>query len=470
MKLSQGMQHIFIYGLAVLLQKFSGFLLLPFTTHYLSPAQFGTLEILVTIINFFLLFDIGSEALQRFAGQKHAAYTLPKILMSIIAMGMALSAILLILSYALNARLILLLPNIQTNDVWLTCIAIIQYIFIVPLFTALRVEGRAFLYMFISILQLILQFSLTIYFLKQGWGITAILIANVVAGAWVLTIFVWTYRKTIKYKELSQKVLKAMIHYQLPLIGSGLMLFCTQGLDRWFLAAFVNEAALGIFAVGMKFVVLFAFMFQIFQMWWMPKRFQVLEQADGKETNARVANYLVVILFALMMMVAIATWIAMHWFVPASYHGILPYIPWLLLAFCFKLLADILNIGIYLPSKPVMPFVYNAITASLALLGYIILVSKYGIAGLTATLLIIYAIRMFLFYYGSQRRCYLKYKSKALAALGVVTFIALLSFYTFTTFIYQFLAIGVALMFFIFWVRKHALLPSIKDLIQLAKP
>src|SRR5215472_4030144 len=69
-EIQTALRHTAVYGLATALTKAIGFLMLPFYTHYLNPADYGILEILdlsMTLIGMFLNLGLTTAILRRYA-------------------------------------------------------------------------------------------------------------------------------------------------------------------------------------------------------------------------------------------------------------------------------------------------------------------------------------------------------------------------------------------------------------------
>lgn len=69
-------RHTAVYGLASILSKAVSFLMLPFYTHYLTPSDYGTLEILdlsMTLFGMFLNMGLTAAILRSYAAAESAA-------------------------------------------------------------------------------------------------------------------------------------------------------------------------------------------------------------------------------------------------------------------------------------------------------------------------------------------------------------------------------------------------------------
>ena len=66
-------------------------------------------------------------------------------------------------------------------------------------------------------------------------------------------------------------------------MGSGLLAFALNGIDRLLIAEYVSMEALAIYSVALKFSIAIPLLMQPFGLWWMPKRFALLNQYNGHQ-------------------------------------------------------------------------------------------------------------------------------------------------------------------------------------------
>ena len=94
-EIATALRHSFVYGVGGVLVKGVGFFLLPLYTHYLSPPDYGLLEVLEVSISLLAMFlNMGvTAALLRYYGAAETESQKRKVVGSIFLFSLALSEI-----------------------------------------------------------------------------------------------------------------------------------------------------------------------------------------------------------------------------------------------------------------------------------------------------------------------------------------------------------------------------------------
>ena len=414
-----------LYGLSIFLMKGISLVMLPIYTHYLIPEDYGRLEVLVIFSNIacvFLSFGL-VEALYRFVGfassiekqQQHAAECL------------LVAAIIAIISYTLfhfySSDLLFLLPgNITENEVYLLGIALsIEGLINIPL-AWLRITERAGLFFIISMLKVLLQVSLTFYWLINGWGISSILAAGAVSSIVVAIILCVIQLKETKL-SFSIPHLKSIITYAVPILIGGAATFSLSGMDRWLLAENFGAKEIAAYAIAIKFALVPILLIQPFTLWWFPKRFSVLKEPNGAITNAHFAMLGAIISVAICAFLGLLGPLLIKYLTPEEYHIASVFLPWLLLCTLLKMLSDLLNLGCFVDKNSQLQMNINIAACSIGAILLFILIPKFMIEGALAALIIANMARTVMFYYFSQQKIYLPYKFKFLSSSIITAFV-----------------------------------------------
>jgi O-antigen/teichoic acid export membrane protein len=354
-----------LYGLSIFLMKGISLVMLPVYTQYLAPEDYGRLEVLVVFSNVAsIILGFGLvEALYRFVGladgienkKRHAAECL--LVAGIIALG----------SYTIfhffSKDLLLYLPgNITENELYLLGVALaVGGLINIPL-AWLRITERAGLFFGISMFKVVLQVSLTFYWLTNGWGITSVLAAGAVSAVIVAVILCIIQLKETRLR-FSVTHIKSIITYAGPIFIGGAATFALSGMDRWLLAEHFGAIEIAAYAIAIKFALVPTLLIQPFTLWWFPKRFSVLKEENGEKANAHFAVLGSILSVIICGVLGLLGPILIQVLTPATYHA---------------------AIGIL----PPLFMVIGALTA----------------------LIIANALRLVLFYYFSQKKVYLPYK------------------------------------------------------------
>jgi len=273
----------------------------------------------------------------------------------------------------------------------------------------LRITERAGLFFSISMLKVLIQVSLTFYWLINGWGITSILAAGAVSAVVIALILCVIQLKETKL-SFSLKNVKSIIYYAGPIFIGGAATFTLSGMDRWLLAEHFGAIEIAAYAIAIKFALVPTLLIQPFTLWWFPKRFSVLKEHDGKNINAHFAVIGAIISVLICGGLGLLGPVLIQLLIPAAYHAAIGILPWLLLCTLLKMLSDLLNLGCFVEKSSQLQMNINLVACGFGGLLLIILVPLFMVDGALIALIVAGIIRMVLFYYFSQKKVYLPYK------------------------------------------------------------
>ncbi len=396
--LSPGVKSTLAYGLINVICKACGVLMLPITSRYLDPDSFGLLEVLVTIIYVFILFDFGAQSLQRFAAKDVNSAEFDKQLasavFSVLLFALPISTLFLCSAYYWQ-------PQLFSSLVFVG-ITIFFALVYAPMFTAMRLENRLKAYGFFAIFYVVTQTVLTIVGLMLGYGINAVLAANALSSSLSCLLAFVLYRKCFTRKNIDYHLVQINYRYQWPLVFAGILAFIYQGLDKWVLADMVSLASVAYYGIASKFVMIALFAMLPVQQWWHAKRFAILDKHNDIAALSRITNVIILMHLITSVTIISISLCLFEWIVPRTYDQAKLIIPALTLAYTFKNLPDLVATGAYAADRPWGVPIINACAALACIIGYILLVPEQGIVGLLYLLNGVFFIRMFCFFCLSQ--------------------------------------------------------------------
>ncbi|SED89478.1 lipopolysaccharide biosynthesis protein [Pseudomonas anguilliseptica] len=415
------------YGLGIVLMKGISLFMLPVFTAYLAPAEYGRLEVVLALACIAtLLLSAGlSEALYRYAGLAPNEGERVAVLRDVFAASWLMGSAGLLCGWLLAAPLAAWLPGqVSAYEVQLLAIAVaLEGCIGIPL-AWLRMCDRAVSFFMLTSGKVVLQTSLTWWCLAQGQGVEGVLLAgalsSMVLAAWLAIDQVRVYGVALRWQRLP-----SLLVYGMPMMVSGFAGFMLAGLDRWWLAAQVGEAAMAPYALAAKLALACGILLQPFSLWWYPRRFLLLKQSDGLQRTARGAVLGSILSVTACGAVGLIAPLLILWLTPSDYHQAIHYIPLLVIAMALKQMAELLNLGCYVDKHSHTQMLINIFSAALAVLAYACWVESYAVYGVLWAMLLSYGVRLLLFYWFSQRRMALPYALGPLyacsaAALGVL--------------------------------------------------
>lgn len=431
------------YALGIVMMKGISLLMIPYVTRQLSPMEYGTLEILLIFADIStLIIGFGLvEALNRYVGSSLSNNSESKTLISqCFILAIFVCTIMMMALYLSANSIINLLPaKVSTGQLFLIAFpALLEGLIAIPL-TLMRMQLLAKYFCFANVAKALLQAVMIIVLLQLGCGIDGILIAGAISSLFlVLCLLPYQWKQMDKgwysswYKnsfksEYWQTMLK-IIRYGAPIVLGRLALFAMTGLDRWLLADKVGIEQLAVYAIAVKFALILALLMQPFGLWWFPYRFTLLKQENGKKECAHYAmlGTNLGLILGFIMLLTLPTFIQL--ILPETYHDAAFIVMALLAVNMIKNAGDLLNLGCFINSSMSQMWV-QWLCAIVAVIGYVLFIEDYGVWAATAVLLLVYLLRLLLFYSYSQHVLFLPYQHKTWLLTLLFGNLALMVFY-----------------------------------------
>ena len=423
-KMNPAIRHSIIYGLSIALMKSVSLIMLPITAHYLTPNEFGQLELLTSIgIVCSILVGLGLEhTLFRFASgngdiKKNKQGAAAILTLSLIAGMIALGGFWLI-TPTIIANISVDISELQLRLI-LTVISL-EGAVAIPL-AWLRMNDKVLSFFLATSLRTVAQALLIVLFLMSGFGVDGVLeaclIAAVVQALILSALMIADVGMVFKFSQF-----KKFLFYSLPIVASGIIAFTLAGLDRWLLAAFRPLSDVAIYGIAAKFAIATVLLVQPFGMWWLPKRLAIIKQQGGEKIAAHYISIGIMIVMVVAVFVSLVSPFLIHWLLAPTYHQAIDYVLWLILAMAFKEIGELVNIGCFIGKSTYLQLAINTICAAVGLTTMWLGIEDWGITAVVAALNFAYLSKAILFFIVSQRLLPLPYNKSTLLiviALGV---------------------------------------------------
>lgn len=380
------MKAIILYGFVLFFTKAMAIITIPMVTSAIAPAEFGKLELIVSIVECAALiaglaiaesFNRATTLLKRrqMAG---AALVTTGFMLSFFQMGAWLYQ--------------------SENPLWLHLSLItagLTAMVELPL-ANLRSENRGRFFAIILITRSLLQVSLQYIFLSKGYGITGILFANMMVEIGVSLFLALHFAKNYGF-GFSRSAFRDIFHVSFPYVLGGLAMFAVGNADRWFILRYVTFEEIAFYGIAIKLSLFVALFSHAFNMWWGPRKYVIY---DGENGANRVQN---IILFGFLFnltgaaFVFIVAPLFISYVLPASYAQSSLYIPLLIVVSLLNETATLMSLGAYRAKTGLPVLIINSTGAMAALAGYMILIPPYGIKGAIYATIIAHILRIVLY-------------------------------------------------------------------------
>jgi O-antigen/teichoic acid export membrane protein len=312
-----------------------GFIMLPIYTRYLSPAEYGvmtTVQTLVGILHLFLLLCLHG-AITRFfydfldKPEKQREY-LGSIFFFVLIFSSVVSIMLLFFSDLIGT---VLFKNISIDPYYYYLIGISWVYALIALPMALfRAQEKAGLFVLTNLINAVLIMGVTIYLLVgKGLGAESALIAQLICTSTVVVIIYSFQFKYLKF-SINGRYVKQSLLFSLPLLPHVASGWIIGSSSRVILEKFVNMTDLGIYSLASQVSMVLALFYTSINNALVPRYTSLRKIGDEAKANKLIKIFTFVILIAGICYIPVAMY-AIKLVATSNYHGAMSIIPALII-------------------------------------------------------------------------------------------------------------------------------------------
>lgn len=260
-------QNTGILAIGQLSSKVFTFLLLPVYTSLLTPEDYGTVDVLQTVISLALyIVTLQIEcAVFRFIienrddCEEQCEYITSGMGILLIMTGISTFVIIIVNSFVKIPYLVLFICSIWAQA---------EYFFTSNIARGL---GKNLDYSIASFIVTITSLVMNIFFiviLKMGAVsiLLSVVISNVIgSGYYILKLKLWKFMKLTAFRK---KKISTMLHYSLPLIPNAISWWIANTSDRIIIITFLGATYSGIYAAANKIPTIYTTIFSVFNLAW----------------------------------------------------------------------------------------------------------------------------------------------------------------------------------------------------------
>lgn len=285
MKIPKVVKNTTFYSLASFLQKGIGFLLLPLYTHYLTPDDYGVLNVITSITGFIsILFTMSLHgAASRFHFDSEELIYRAKVWGTILLLVIVNSIFWGVISITFHKYLVD--PFIKGIDFYpLVLLAIIGTV-MSPVYMFyqqwLRNRQDGVKYIINSLSNFALTVVLNIILLTIfNLGVMSMILSSLIVAIVYFAYSILRFIPNISF-EFDKEIGKRAMSYSLPLIPHNITGYWSVMIDRIMLNTMLGSAAVGLYSIGSQFGSIISIVASSINLAFSPWCFQ--EMAKGKE-------------------------------------------------------------------------------------------------------------------------------------------------------------------------------------------
>lgn len=430
-----------VYAAGVLIGRALSFVLLPLYTRYLSPADYGVIQLIELVFD--MLTVVAGARLA--SGLYHFYYKAESLaerrqLLSTATLALGASYILVgAIAFVLAPQLSMAVFEHERYTTVIRVSAIsfpLQGIAIVPLLI-LRAQERPGYFVALSTGKLVAQALLNVLFLVVfKLGVMSIFLSTLITST-LLTGWLVVEQARTTGVHFSPAAFRRLARYGLPLVLTQVATLFTTFADRFFLQRAGDRASLGVSEAGEYAVGLYALAYQFgflllsvgvepLASVWTPVRFDIARRPDRDAVFSRV--FIVSNLMVLTLAVGIALYVrdVIGLLAAPSYFAAARLVPVILFAYVFQAWSGIQDTGIMISEQTHWNTIANWAAAIVALIGYLTLIPRYLGAGAAWATVFALAVRHVIIYVVSQRLWPVRWEwTPVMRMLGIAVIVVL---------------------------------------------
>lgn len=301
--------QVAIYGISSVIARLLNYLLVPYYTRIMSPAEYGVITDIYALIPFALVvLTMGMESgYFRFAAKAASDEERKRVYGTTWGIVTLVASVFLGIVLLFEAPISATLGYAGQDYVWITALIIFLDVAGAIPFARLRQEGRAGRYVSIRLLSVIVNIGLCLWFYNgqpewcrmfstatdPGYAF----VANLVASG--LTFILLLVSCKGAHLRIHGRTLKTIFLYSLPLLISGIAGTANEFIDRqmikFLMPAEESLAALGIYGAVVKIGVVMLLFTQMYRLAAEPFFLAEFKKEEFKESNAAAMKYFVLV-------------------------------------------------------------------------------------------------------------------------------------------------------------------------------
>jgi O-antigen/teichoic acid export membrane protein len=391
-------KHSAIYGTSNLFMKAVAVVMLPIYTRYLSPSDYGYMELLLITSSFlFMLLQMGMGS-AIFRSVLYDPQSDRKILVSTAFFFLLITSFISCLFlYFFSRNISGLIFGSDRATVLLKILfatVFLNMFSVIPL-AYLRMHDRSVRFSIFAGIGFLVELSLNILFVVVlRKGVQGVITAALIKSGFFIIVYLAVIRKNLVLR-FSLKELKEMLGFGLPLVPAGIALTILTISDRYFLQYYSSLEEVGLYTLGYRIGMFLALVVGAFQTAWPSIMFSVAKEENAESTYARIFTFYLLVVSFLALSVSlfareIVTIIGTEEFASAS-----RVVPLIVVGYVFLGIYYLTSIGVNLRKKTKYePLIVGSAALINLVLNYI-LIPRMGMTGAAVATVISFMVMGF---------------------------------------------------------------------------
>jgi len=397
-------RHTSIYLFSDILRRGVSLIMLPIYTRFLTPEDYGVVELLSMMIDLaMIIFGARiAQAIFRFYCTARDENEKNDIIGSALFLAVLLNAIgAAVVAVFADSLSQLVFSDLAYSD-YIVLFAInmaLMPLTEIPL-TFVRAQQKPWLYFIFSTFRLAIQLSLNIYLVVHLEMHVAGVIYSALISSAIMALVLLPYTLVKTGIKVTIETCKTLFSFSLPIklaaIGSFYMTFG----DRYILNLYTDLAQVGIYSLAYKFAFIYTILFwDTFEKTWDAEKYTIIERPDAKEVYQRVFLYISIVLIFFGLAMSLFVKDLLKIMSDPAFLDAYKVAPIIIVAYIFQSWTRYCNFGLLLNNKTSQIAYAEAFSSIIITIAYFALIPSYGMYGAAWATLIGFLARFLWIYF-----------------------------------------------------------------------
>lgn len=390
-QLGKTVKHSAIYAFGTMLRRLTGLIMLPIYTQYLTPADYGVVELLgmaIEITGILIGLRI-SQAMFRYyilaESLDEKQEVVSTVLFTVIVTSFVGAGALYV--FAENLAVLIFGNTEYILEFRLFAFTLVTNAISAVGLSYLRARQLPVLFVAINIASLLIQVCLNVYLVViLDMHVTGVVYSALISGA-IISIGLMSYvLKNVSFRYSGDIAIK-LIRFVSPLIVASIGAFYVAYADKYFIRLYGSLADVGLYALAARVSSILATVFEAFNMSWGADRFEIVKKENANEIFEQVFRFISALLFIMGVGLALFANDFFHAMTSPEFYSASSVVPVLVLAVLARIYMIFCNFGALYGERTGIMAKASWIKAAIATVGYLSLIPVLGIHGAALALM-----------------------------------------------------------------------------------
>ena len=420
-------RHTLIYGSGYIAMAAVSLVLVPLYTHYLSPADFGLLALLLVMSGLMKqFFDLGfMNSVGRFYfdhAHDDSSHGLDRMRTTSLAFMVVYGGLLTAALWLLAAPFSHVLTGTTANENLVRIVALTLYadaLTIVPL-TLIRMREQSVRFVLTTLVRFVATLVLSVFFVASlHWGVRGALLGALIPTAFLLVLLLPDYVAALRARP-SWALLRRMLSFGLPFFPVLLAVWVIDASDRYLIELLRTRDEVGYYSLAYRVGAVMQIAVAAFSMGWAPLRYKIYARPDAQFVYRRLTTGYVLAAGLLACALAVVAPMIVALAAPSSYAPAADVVPLIVLSYLLYGMYILMVTGMGV-TKKTRPIAVVAVAGALVNVGLnVVFLPRWGMTAAAFATVLAYALMVGGAWFYSQKVYPVPYDWRRIAHIAVI--------------------------------------------------